>query len=130
MSQPLTFLCVSFYFKGEEFLKSCKAEGNTVYLLTHKKLEHKPWPKDSIDEFFYMDHDENSGQNIENMVRGVAWLMREKKVDYIVALDDFDVEKNRKDFVKFVDELDKRRDTNFVKTFPELKKFYDTYKKI
>jgi len=93
MSQPLTFLCVSFYFKGEEFLKSCKAEGNTVYLLTHKKLEHKPWPNDSIDEFFFMDNDENSGQNIENMVKGLAWLMREKKVDYIVALDDFDVEK-------------------------------------
>jgi hypothetical protein len=76
MSQALTFLCVSFYFKGEEFLKSCKAEGNTVYLLTHKKLENKPWPKESVDEFFYMDNDENSGQNIENMVRGLAWLRR------------------------------------------------------
>jgi organic radical activating enzyme len=50
--------------------------------------------------------------------------------DYAIHEDEFDVEKNRKDFVKFVDELDKRRDTNFVKTFPELKKFYDTYKKI
>ena len=39
--------------------------------------------------------------------------------DYAIHEDDFDVEKNRKDFVKFVDELDKRRDTNFVKTFPE-----------
>ena len=50
--------------------------------------------------------------------------------DYAIHEDDFDVERNRKDFIKFVDELDKRRDTNFVKTFPELKKFYDTHKKI
>ncbi|TNE74080.1 ATPase [bacterium] len=92
-TRPLTFLCVSFYFKGEEFLKSCKAEGNTVFLLTHRKLEHKPWPRESVDEFFYMDEDANTPQNIDNMVKGLAWLMREKKIDYIVALDDFDVEK-------------------------------------
>ena len=93
MSKPLTFLCISFYFKGEEFLKSCKTEGNTVYLLTHSKLKDKPWPKESIDEFFFMDDDANTPQNIENIMKGVAWLMRERKIDYLVALDDFDVEK-------------------------------------
>jgi hypothetical protein len=35
---------------------------------------------------------------------------------------------NRKDFVKFVDEHDKRRGTNFVKTFPELEEFYKKIK--
>jgi biotin carboxylase len=89
----MTFLCISFYFKGEEFLRSCKREGNTVYLLTHRKLEHKPWPKDSVDEFFYMENDSNDPDNINNIVKGVAWLLREKKVDVIIALDDFDVEK-------------------------------------
>lgn len=93
MSKPLTFLCISFYFKGEEFLKSCKNEGNTVLLLTHSKLKDKPWPKESIDEFFFMDEDANSPQNIEDIKKGVAWLMRERKIDYLVALDDFDVEK-------------------------------------
>ncbi len=44
--------------------------------------------------------------------------------DYAISEDDFDVEKNRKDFVIFVDELDKRRGTNFLQTFPELKEFY------
>lgn len=92
MSQ-LSFLCISFYFKGEEFLQSCKEAGNTVYLLTAKSLEHKPWPKDSIDEIFYMEDIENSPENITNLTNGVAWLMRDKKIDAIVALDDFDVEK-------------------------------------
>ena len=27
----MNFLCVSTYFKGIDFLKSCKAEGNNVY---------------------------------------------------------------------------------------------------
>ena len=93
MSQPLSFLCISFYFKGEEFLKSCKAEGNHVYLLTKKKLENKPWPRESINEIFFMENDENSPENIEAMIKGMAWLMREKKIDRIIALDDFDVEK-------------------------------------
>lgn len=36
----------------------------------------------------------------------------------------------RKDFVIFVDEHDKRRGTNFLKTFPELKNFYDFCKSL
>ena len=89
----MTYLCISFYFKGEEFLRSCKREGNSVYLLTHKKLEHRNWPRESIDEFFYLENDSNDPGNINNIVKGVAWLLRERKIDAIVALDDFDVEK-------------------------------------
>lgn len=48
--------------------------------------------------------------------------------DYVKSNDDFDVEGNRKDFVKFVDELDKRRNTNFLETFPQLKDLYAKYK--
>jgi len=44
--------------------------------------------------------------------------------DYAISEDDFDVERNRKDFVIFVDELDRRRGTDFTGTFPELKEFY------
>lgn len=93
MSRPLTFLCVSFYFKGEEFLRSCKREGNTVYLLTHDKLKDSPWPRESVDEFFFMPDEANTPENMGNMGKGMAWLMRGKKIDRIVALDDFDVEK-------------------------------------
>jgi biotin carboxylase len=89
----MTYLCISFYFKGEAFLRSCKDLGNTVYLLTHKKLEHKPWPKESVDEFFYLENDSNDPGNIYDIIKGVAWLLRERKIDAIVALDDFDVEK-------------------------------------
>jgi organic radical activating enzyme len=35
---------------------------------------------------------------------------------------------NRKDFAVFVDEHDKRRGTNFLETFPEMREFYDLCK--
>lgn len=93
MRKSLHVLCVSFYFKGEEFIKESHRDGNKVYLLTSKKLENKPWPRQSIEEIFYTEDDSNSPENIANMMNGIAWLMREKHVDIIVALDDYDVEK-------------------------------------
>ena len=48
--------------------------------------------------------------------------------DYATGNTDFNQEKYRKEFVKFVDEYDKRRGTNFVETFPELKSMYDKVK--
>lgn len=86
--QPLNFLCVSTYLKGEDFLKSCKAEGNNVYLLTKKKLEHDPWPWESIDDTFYIEE-----WNQDDVAKGIAYKFRTIKFDRFVALDDFDVEK-------------------------------------
>lgn len=93
MSQPKTFFCISFYFKGEEFLRACKQAGNTVYLLTKESLRDEPWPREAIDEFFFMPEDNNSPENLHAIALGFAWLFRTRKIDRIVALDDFDVEK-------------------------------------
>lgn len=89
----MTFLCISCYFKGVDFLRACKEAGNTVFLLTNKKLEHDAWPRESIDEFFFMEDDANTPDNFGKLAGGMAWLLRTRKVDRIVALDDFDVEK-------------------------------------
>lgn len=47
---------------------------------------------------------------------------------YYVAKDDprnmEEINQNRKDFVLFVDEHDRRRGTNFLQTFPEMEEFY------
>jgi organic radical activating enzyme len=48
--------------------------------------------------------------------------------DYSISEDDFDVEKNRLDFFKFVNEHDIRRNTNFLETFPEFKNLYNDVK--
>ncbi|MBB3837726.1 biotin carboxylase [Runella defluvii] len=89
----LTFLCITCYFKGGDFLRACKEAGNTVYLLTARRTEGKEWPYESIDEFFYLEDDSNTLSNFENIIKGMAYLMRTRKIDRVVALDDFDVEK-------------------------------------
>ena len=48
--------------------------------------------------------------------------------DYAKGTTSFDEDKYRKDFVKFVDEYDKRRGTNFLETFPQLNELYAEYK--
>ena len=93
MTQPFAFLCVSTFFKGNEFLRSCKQAGNTVYLLTNKKLEHKPWVREYIDEVFYVEENPDGSFDMKEIILGLAYTMRSKKIDRIVALDDFDVEK-------------------------------------
>ena len=91
-SATKNFICISNYFKGNDFLINLKKQGNRVYLITSEKLRDKPWAFDYIDEIFFMPgHDVD--WNLEDLLSGVARLMRHKKIDGIVALDDFDVEK-------------------------------------
>lgn len=92
-SHTMTFLCISCYFKGAEFLRASKEAGNTIYLLTMQNLENEAWPRECIDEFFFMERDANTPKNLSNIGRGLAWLMQDRKIDRIIALDDFDVEK-------------------------------------
>ncbi len=92
-SRPISILCIASYFKGEDFMRFAKKEGCTVYLLTSKKLENKAWPWESIDETFYMQDDGKDNWNMADVVGGLAWQMQSKKIDRIVSLDDFDVEK-------------------------------------
>ncbi len=92
MSQ-LSFLCIATFHKGQDFLKACKALGNTVYLLTDQKLADADWPRESIDEIFYVPSPSNAPHDLETMVTGLAHIMRSRRIDRVVALDDFDVEK-------------------------------------
>ena len=87
------FLCIATYFKGTDFLKALHQAGNMVYLLTLKKLEHQPWGQENIDEIFFLENGDNSPQALDAMVRGLAFVMRSRTIDRVVALDDFDVEK-------------------------------------
>lgn len=89
----MTFLCISCYHKGAPFLKAAKAAGHTIILLTMKKLEHVGWPTEAIDEMLFMESDSNEPANLGNLAKGMAWLMQSRKIDRIIAMDDFDVEK-------------------------------------
>jgi biotin carboxylase len=86
--RPLTILCVSSYEKGQEFLRTCKALGCRVLLLTVEKLRDGDWPRDSIDEMFYMPEE----LPLEHLIYTVSYMARSQPIDRIVALDEFDME--------------------------------------
>ncbi|KAB1157994.1 ATP-grasp domain-containing protein [Flavobacterium luteum] len=92
MNNPKTFVCISNYFKGVDFLINLKKLGNKVFLVTSEKLRDKSWPVEYIDEIFFMEG-QDTDWNLEHLLLGVGNLMRNHKIDAIVALDDFDVEK-------------------------------------
>jgi hypothetical protein len=48
--------------------------------------------------------------------------------DYMSREVDRNILKHRRDFVRFFDEHDRRRGTNFLKTFPEMEDFYNLCK--
>jgi hypothetical protein len=89
----MNILCISTYFKGVEFLKSAFAEGNSVYLVTNKKLEHKPWPRECLANICFLEKIENTSEVMDTLLKGIVNIFRQTKIDLIVALDDFDVEK-------------------------------------
>ena len=87
-SRPLTILCVSSYEKGQEFLRTCKAIGCRVLLLTVEKLRDADWPRESIDEMFYMPEELPT----HDLINAVSFAARSQPIDRIVALDEFDME--------------------------------------
>ena len=85
---PLTLLCIATYLKGHEFLREAKRQGCRVLLLTEEKLRDADWPRESIDEYLYLQRD----MPVADLKKGAAFLARRERIDRIVALDDFDVE--------------------------------------
>ncbi|HTZ82606.1 MAG TPA: ATP-grasp domain-containing protein, partial [Candidatus Acidoferrales bacterium] len=87
-SRSLTFLCITTYEKGQEFIRECKRQGCRVILLTAEKLKDADWPRESLDDTFYLPEE----IPIPDIVKAVTHLARDKKIVRIVALDEFDME--------------------------------------
>src|SRR5258708_4817660 len=67
-------------------MRECKGRGSYVMLLTVTTLEDANWPRESIDELFYMP----DLSKVDEVIRGVSFLARSRIIDRIVALDDYD----------------------------------------
>jgi biotin carboxylase len=87
-TRPLTFLCITTYEKGQEFMRQCKRQGCRVILLTAEKLKDADWPRESLDETFYLPAE----ISVADIVKAVTHLARSQKIDRIVALDEYDME--------------------------------------
>jgi biotin carboxylase len=88
MERDVTFLCLASYFKGVAFLEEAKAQGCKVILLTQEKHRNEAWPTHAIDETFYMPQ----LNKYEEVQKAVSYLARERQIDRIFPLDDYDVE--------------------------------------
>ena len=88
-ADALTILCVATFEKGAEFLRECKRQGCTVLLVTTEALKDAPsWPREAIDDVFLVPADISR----DDLLKGVSHVARTRRIDRIVALDDFDVE--------------------------------------
>jgi hypothetical protein len=87
-SKPATIVCVSSYFKGNDFLKQAKEQGWHVVLLTLESLLGHAWARSDIDEVFGMPELSNR----QAVVNAVSYLARTRNIERVAPLDDYDVE--------------------------------------
>lgn len=83
-----TIICITSYFKGNEFMVQAKKEGCHIILLTEEKLKDANWVHDSIDEKFLMP----DLSKLPDVIYAVSYLARTNKIAAIVPLDEYDVE--------------------------------------
>src|ERR1700678_3052831 len=86
-SRPALF-CISSYEKGQPFLREAARLGADVTLLTTDTLRDADWPKDILAELLTMPPELTPEQTLNT----VAYLARTRRIDRVVALDEFDVE--------------------------------------
>ena len=80
--------CIATYRKGDEFLRECRRQGCRVLLLTDETLRDSDWPREAIDDLYFV----RRGMPEGDVRKGIAHVARTERLDRIVALDDFDVE--------------------------------------
>jgi hypothetical protein len=90
--RPVTVLCIASYEKGAEFMRECKRQGCRVLLLTSQSIAGGDWPRESLDEIFLVP-DVDKIWVLEDVIKSISYLCRTEKIDRIVPLDDFDLEK-------------------------------------
>lgn len=88
MQNQLTMLCLASYEKGDAFLRECKRQGCRVILITVENLRDGKWPREAIDEVFYMP----DNYSRDDIIKGVSYLARTQSIDRIVPLDEYDQE--------------------------------------
>lgn len=88
-----TIVCISCYYKGYDFMDEMHQLGNKVILITSENFKDKNWPWFAISEVYYMQELEPSVWNLDHLIEGFSFLLRTHKIDAVIALDDYDVEK-------------------------------------
>ena len=86
-THPLNVICFATFFKGNDFMRECKAAGCHVILVTKEKMLQEDWPRDVLDEVFALPND----APVELFLDLVSHIAKTRMPDRIVALEEFDV---------------------------------------
>ncbi len=81
-------LCLASYFKGNPLLRTLHNGGCHVILIADEHYQHADWAHDAIDEFYPFPKIDR----FPDILHAVSYLARERQIDAILPLDDFDVE--------------------------------------
>ncbi len=92
MPDPVSILCIASFHKGQEFLREAKRQGARVYLVTSESLRDADWPRESLDDIFFVRDDRKKWQ-LDDLILGASHLARRIPIARVVPLDDFDLEK-------------------------------------
>ncbi len=84
----ITFLCLASEFKGKDLMREAHRQGCRVILIAKEKWVNEDWPRDSIDEVYFMP----DLSNMQHVINAVSYLYRTRKIDQIIPLDEYDVE--------------------------------------
>jgi biotin carboxylase len=85
----LTVFCLASAEKGAAFIRQCKREGCYVIVLTRDKhRDDVNWPREAIDQIETVP----TLDDFDSVLRMVNDIARVRRIDRVVALDDFDVE--------------------------------------
>jgi len=68
-------------------MRECKSRGCHLVVVTKEKWLHEDWPRESLDDLFALPND----APYELFVDVICHISKERKIDRLVALEEFDV---------------------------------------
>jgi biotin carboxylase len=86
-NNALNIVCLASYFKGNDFLREARREGCRVLLVTREKALKEEWARESLEDLIAVPNDSNP----DFYMHAVSELGRHRKLDRIIALEEFDV---------------------------------------
>jgi biotin carboxylase len=87
-ASALHVVCLASYFKGNEFLRECKRQGCRVSLITREKELSEDWARESLDDLVALPNEAGA----ELFIHAASELGRQRRVERVVALEEFDVQ--------------------------------------
>lgn len=86
-SNEPTILCIASFFKGNDFIRECKRQGERVVLLTREKLLAADWARESLDDLIAVP----GKTSVQSYLAAASHVARRWRVSRVVALEEYDI---------------------------------------